>query len=501
MAEQSPKPEDLAAMAEFGNEFFRYMDLFRDAFDELHGLIVKEAKSPAAYIEPHSDYPVRSSLDNGFPSFRQAGLFESNSPRNYLGIVRPSLGKIFGGAAVPRYDLPKRDELASFLRNHKIGKRLDLARFVHKDIPMDWPVKSLVEDAVERYLHLYGLDVPINTKRRDNIIQSLVLGTIRYKLELRLVVPIALTHFDVDRFRLNETAYIVRMSDRLQLARARMSTLGSGAVRMVVGAATHAFVANGWSLDADTTHEVDSSLRHVSSNALEAIDSFFGAIRIATGINTGYAQVLWIPRGSALNYYCDLTPVYGSTLRKYPSEHDNFGWTGPGAQVTAADLAEVRRIYRAVVGSQSEAIRLALHRLNGCLTRTDVADAILDGTIGLELLLGDDQNQSLSYKLRLRAAALAILRNDPAFPVDAVASKVKRLYEARSAIVHGRSKKRSKKASESTDTSNAEERMAASDLLRFVLSTLLMHPEYQVPTKIDEGLLLRRDEMKVGALQ
>jgi hypothetical protein len=37
---------------------------------------------------------------------------------------------------------------------------------------------------------------------------------------------------------------------------------------------------------------------------------------------------------------------------------------------------------------------------------TPPADAILEGTIGLELLLGDDQNQSLSYRLRLRAARL-----------------------------------------------------------------------------------------------
>ena len=69
-----------------------------------------------------------------------------------------------------------------------------------------------------------------------------------------------------------------------------------------------------------------------------------------------------------------------------------------------------------IASSESEAIRLAINRLNGCLTRTDPADAILDATIGLELLLGDDQNQSLSYKLRLRAAALAILHGDPANP-------------------------------------------------------------------------------------
>ena len=114
-------------------------------------------------------------------------------------------------------------------------------------------------------------------------------------------------------------------------------------------------------------------------------------------------------------------------------------------------------------------MRLAVNRLNGCLMRTDTADAILDGTIGLELLLGDDQNQSLSYKLRMRAAALALLRKEPGHSAAEIASKVKRLYEARSAIVHGRRKKRSKVASEPADSRYEYERLTASDLLRFVL--------------------------------
>jgi hypothetical protein len=86
------------------------------------------------------------------------------------------------------------------------------------------------------------------------------------------------------------------------------------------------------------------------------------------------------------------------------------------------------------------------------------------------------------------------LQADPAYPAAEVATNVKRLYEARSAIVHGLRRKRSKKASEPNDTSNAEERLLASDLLRFVLNVLLTHPEYQDPAKIDEGLLLRGNE-------
>ncbi|WP_407156440.1 hypothetical protein [Bradyrhizobium sp. STM 3557] len=265
---------------------------------------------------------------------------------------------------------------------------------------------------------------------------------------------------------------------------------------MVVGAATHAFVSNGWTLDVNSFDEVHGSLGQVSSNVLDAIDSFFGALRVATGISTGYAQVLWAPRGWALDYYCNLTPVYGATLRRYPNEFDNYGWVKQGATVTAEELGAARHIYEALLNSESEAIRLAFNRLNGCLTRDDAADAILDGTIGLEVLLGDDQNQSLSYKLRLRAAALAMHRADPAYPPSEIAMKVKRLYEARSAIMHEQRKKRSKKAAEPADDLNSRERLIASDLLRFVLKVLLHTPQYQDPIKIDEGLLLRGDDIE-----
>lgn len=249
-----------------------------------------------------------------------------------------------------------------------------------------------------------------------------------------------------------------------------------------------------WNLEVDTIDEVPRSLRVSSPNVVDAIDSFFGALRVATGISTGYAQFLWVPKHWALNYFCDLTPVYGTALRQYPSHYDEFGWNRPGDTVKTEHLAEVKRIYQAVVASKSEAVRLALRRLNGCLTRADAADAILDGTIGLELLLGDDQNQSLSYKLRLRAGALALLHADPTLPASKVAATVKRLYGARSSIVHGLRPKRSKQALEPADTSHAEDRIIASDLLRFILNVLLTHPEYQDPARIDEALLLRGAE-------
>jgi hypothetical protein len=480
-----------------GEQLRTYLRMFAEAFDELHAAVVERARDPSAHIGPHRAYPTMSLSSSGFPIFHErSALYEDKAPKDYVGLVRPRglMGLIPPTAPLP---LPKGVELASFLRDNEIGAKLKLQVPVYENTLSDWPVDNLVADAVERYVHLYGLNTPIDAKHRDNIIFPLVFGTIQPVHHLSLVVPIIVTHFEVDRFRLTENTYIAKIPKRLQLGRARIKSIGSGAVQLVAGAATHAFVSKGWQLSIDEIAEASQSLKQVTPNVLDDIDSFFGALRVVTGISTGYAQVLWVPRGWTLDYYCDLTPVYGTTIRRYPNEFDDYGWVNQSATVTTNRLNEIRRVYQAATNSQSEAIRLALNRLNACLTRSDAADAILDGTIGLELLLGDDDNQSLSYKLRLRAAALALLHADPAYPAAEVASKVKRIYEARSAIVHGRRKKRSKKASEPIDTSNASERLLASDLLRFMLNALLTHPKYLDPLKIDEGLLLRADQIVV----
>jgi hypothetical protein len=280
MTSETTDSEHLATARKWRQELPHYMELFAGAFDELHSAVIEQVNNPGRSVGPHHDYPVMSWLASGFPSFHESGFYDDKSPRDYVSTVRPRglLGLLGAGSSPPESGFPKGAELASFLQTHEIGKRLDLA-------PMHtWAVDQLVGDAVERYLHLYGLKALVDPRRRDAIIRPIVFGTILRSLDLRLVVPITMTHFEVDHFSLTETTYIARIPKRLQLARARMSTLGSGAVRMVVGAATHAFVSKGWSLEADKIDEVRKSLNQSSANVLDAIDSFFGALRVVTGV-------------------------------------------------------------------------------------------------------------------------------------------------------------------------------------------------------------------------
>lgn len=80
-------------------------------------------------------------------------------------------------------------------------------------------------------------------------------------------------------------------------------------------------------------------------------------------------------------------------------------------------------------------VGVALDRLNLARRRRSAGDRAVDGGICLEALLGDDSPQELSYKLRLRAALLLGRTVDER---QQIREDVRRFYDLRSKVVHGR---------------------------------------------------------------
>ncbi len=494
--EKKTAEERLKSIRRFREESIEFKALLETAFDELHATVIKKISLPGTYIGPHSDYPQKTVTDSGFPLFNGFGFFNAAAPKDYVGTIKPTglAGYLGGRFNVEDNPLPALEKLTEYLRMHEIGGNLQYTNHEGEKSFSEYTVSRIVGEAVERYLHVHGIVTPIDAKKRAAILRPLAFGVIQRTRHLSLMVPIALTHFEVERYRLSDATYLVRIPEGFQLSRARMRAHGSGASDQVVHAATHAFVSNGWTLDVHEVGEVSRSLSSASQNALNAVDNFLGALRVATGVKTGYAQLLWVPRRWALGYYCDLPSVFGTTVRQYPSDFDSYGWTRGCPTISHEAMNSVRQVYEQVNNNDRETVRLAIRRLSSCLTRDDPSDAILDGTIGLELLLGDDENQSLSYKLRLRCAALSWL-DDSAGPAHEIAKKVKRIYSARSAIVHGKKSKPSKKAVDQDNAHGEGDRQLAAQLLRFVLKVLLVHPEYLDPSKIDNDLILRGKEV------
>lgn len=197
-----------------------YIEKFEAAFDELHEMTVRYAMASNRFLTGHHDYPTMSILNSGFPIFHELGFYDVAAPRDYVGSLRPGgLRSIFIGKKPREVKTPKSTELAEFLENNDIGSRLTLRTVSSGSEIFRWQIEQLVGDAVERYLHLFGLAAPIDAKRRRSTLLPIIIGTLANPLGLRRVVPIAITKFDVDHFRLSDRAYIMRIPKKLQLAR------------------------------------------------------------------------------------------------------------------------------------------------------------------------------------------------------------------------------------------------------------------------------------------
>lgn len=464
--------------------YSRFLQLLIAAFDELHGMVLERIADPNQYFSNHADYPTMSISDSGFPIFHDTGFYRENARKNYTEAVKPSslMGAFLRNK--PDYKFPAADELIEFLKTDGLGKAFNITAPFE-----DMYVGQLLAQTVESYIQRFGTG-PLDKSKKRRLLRRVFRGVLAKSLDLRVVVPITLTHFDLAHFKLSDTAYVTRIPRQIQLSRSMMNTSGSGAVQHVVGAATHAFVSTNWEIEIETRNDVRSAMNRPPQNIIEEVDLFFAALRAATGIRTGYAQILMIPRGVDLDLYCDLPVVYGSTYRRYPSDFDNFGWAYTRDTVTKNHALEIRRIYGLILKRRERSLTLALRRLNLAMSRDDAADAILDATIGIELLLGDKENMAISYKLRMRAGALAKLKGERTSAE--VAEEVKRIYAIRSEVVHGLNAqtKQGKKAVAPDQDRYAVERNAATDILRYIIDILLEYPKYLNPLKIDAELML-----------
>jgi len=431
----------------------------------------------------HFDYPsYQADHRDDFPFFKPNRFFDTDIPKDYVGSAHPvGLRRALAHPTTVHIDLPAIHRLKNYIEENGLGQKF-ASRYPNYEID------RLLNDCVEAYFHRYGIE-KIDSTKRNKIIERLLIGALDERLPLAIVAPIAITRFSCDRYRLNGSAYLMRMRRPMQLSRSMISGHGSGAVSAVVGAATHAFISNGWTIPGSSLEEVRRGLQQSSPAVLNSVDLFLAALRLSTGIDTGVAQIFAFPKGWAASYYCDLPTLYGFNCRRYPNHFDNFGWsTGKGAMVTLAQLAEVAELYRKLIARDERQIAIAISRLNTCMTRDDDTDGLLDAVIGLEVLLGDDDKQWLMYKLSMRAAALLSYakRGDP----KQVLKDVKQVYGLRSALVHGSNKKVPKTVDTDPLRPHAAGRNLATNLLRTILSVLIEHPKFLDPLKIDSELML-----------
>lgn len=178
--------------------------------------------------------------------------------------------------------------------------------------------------AANRFLQRYG-GASYEGARRRALLMPILRGFFDRQLKVAAVIPIALVRFDFDRLRLTHDAYVIRMSEALQKRRWAVKAYGANGHEGVVAAATHAFVVTGWQWPNVPWMQMSANLAARGPALRDVIEELFAALRLTTGVATGYAQELRVARGWT-HLHTDLPPeVHDAGARRYPKEFDDFG--------------------------------------------------------------------------------------------------------------------------------------------------------------------------------
>lgn len=342
-------------------------------------------------------------------------------------------------------------------------------------------VKLQLDGMVNAHFRRFSV-LPDDAGSRHFVLEPVMRGIFEGSLRLAIVAPVALVRFDFDRVRLASDLFLMRMSDAFQRARWGGKAYGANGHDSVLAAATHAVVITGWTIPNADFLTLGRQLSWRTAEAQAKLERVFAILRLETGVETGYAQELRLARGWRVMTSDDRPEVYAVGARRYPERFDDFGWMRDDVPVLSrSEVMRVGETYRAALRIPDTRLDIALRRLNAAMIREEPADAVLDCTIGLEVLLGDDDSQATSWKLRLRAAALVSLASGAA-KGEETHQAVKRLYGIRSAIVHGATGRKPVDA--------AAGRAAAISILRDILRAAIANPIYLDPAEIDRRLLM-----------
>lgn len=464
----------------------RLGELTFEAYDEVVSAILSkltEGSKPSRA----SRYPTFSLNDNGMPSLSD-GAWTGAGPLEYSSLLEPpyndhearQLGKF------PADRFPAVAKLAAFCLEHPEIARIPATSPGVENSLAKIAIDLLVARAADVHFLRFG-ETPATDATRAAVLKPLFNGLFDARLKLAVLAPIALVRFDFDRLRLGPSAYIMRMSPDLQRARWEMKAYGANGHDQVLAAATHAFVLTGWDVPNGNWIELSQALSNFSSEVRERIDALFAALRIETGIETGYAQEIRLARGWRHRHNYGLPNVYAVGARRYPEVFDDFGWNRADLPlVSKVQMRAMAGLLEAIENSATERLALATRRLNAAMTRSDLADAILDATIALEVLLGDGDGQAISWKLRMRAAALAGIEGGQA-GAEAMHDAISKVYATRSAIVHG---VRRRGAPDAHTERDLAAKGLALEALRRILRILIQRPELLDPHRIDSDLLM-----------
>jgi len=461
---------------------------FRAVFVEALSYVA--SLGPSAYLGQHYDWPQLSQHKNGMPS---VSITAWGGPKDYSTAFVPVQGLREPPRIVSLPTFFEAVERSDLLRARLLPPKTEFSG--EQRAYLELMLSSLVYDLVDRYVHVYG-SAEFNEERFQATFSPLENGVFYDPLPLDIAIPILFVHFPCEEIQLSNSAWVRRMEDAFQLARASKKAYGPGVHDAVMAAATHALILENWQIPNRGRWPSPDITTEVGAYPLAQIDLFFAALRTETGAQTGYAQVLTVPRGWMHRWKAALPPLEGTSTRAYPLVFEDYYWRSEHLpRIDETTIQRVAQLWSTFEEAPENRLKVAARRLNLCFVRDLDEDVAIDACIGLEAALSDDEPHEMTHKLALRVAALSRYFVEFEKSAHQVFREIKAIYAYRSALVHGSSSYDKKREIRVSQTTRVEATVLAVEYLRAVLKVLATRPQFRDPTSIDRTLLLADAEV------
>lgn len=453
----------------------------RDAIEKIKSVDIKSEYA----IPTHFGWVYVSYEENGLPNFREGFLrgekdFSSFVTNGIGGKVKPE--QIDSYVTLSNYAMTNRDFQEAILPN-RTNPNDDIFKHI---------AHMLANSIVERYMHVFS-EQEFTIELCKALYLPLERKIYQRTLEIEVVIPIIFLDFEFDKFQITENAYVMKMTNEMQTGRAQTKYSGNDGIDSgALSGCTHALVLTGWYIESEN-YWVSASVQ--SPAIMDRIDRFFASIRMVKNVATGYAQLIQNAVGWAHSYTANIPYMSFEFVRAYPpSLQKRYFGKESRPTISQSEMQEISKLYSFLMQDEHASLTVAVKRINACYLRSSEEDSIIDATIAMEALFGDDDNQEMTHKLALRMAALSSLDSRHERPAFDVFKDTKTIYKFRSKVVHGRKEKEINKVrfvNQSTGKVPAVEIALAN--LRQAIRVFAENPQFLEPELIDKILLLHNN--------
>lgn len=446
---------------------------------------INELEESGQKLKSYDNWVTVKYGDDGWPSFSRSTFF-SKGPVNYEACFAYVPNSFNGPILVD--EIPAFVALFEYVRSHEsVLRKLVPSPAVTEDHDFVRIASGGLATEIIcrlRYMNQAPSDEAIRT-----LLKELLLPYEEEMLSVDVIVPLVLAKFEegIDCVEVEEDLQLVRMDDDIQVCRVAGQHLPSSINEWVLEHATHAFIVSNQRVSVGHPWLRKSAYGDLS---LSRIEDAITSVRLLSGVETGYAQVVLRPRGWSDGWRGALPPlVQAIRVRRYPGRFDYHGWLEERPAITVAEVGQLPTFVSALSRAPSN-MRLAARRLSTAALREVPEDRILDACVGLEALAGDGSGE-LTYKLAMRISALLATDYDGnSFAPDAIYRLVKKVYAHRSAVAHGNAKSLEKTATvDLGDGTKVSTHLLAEMLLREALKRAIVNPAVANAEAMDQLLL------------